>query len=335
MAAEHREAKKGHIRIDVFTVLLAVLVAVLIALIAYSELSNTPATSISSLQLYFKPNTTFSLDGVNYIAYAHSFSGNGTAVIYLERQPVMLNPVLAINVSDTSGTFISPVLGHTATMEMKLISATNRSVRISVSYINPGLSIPVSSASIHVLQHVALPAPTTHTSNSTATTNTSSSPSPSNKTSTNTTTVSNVNMTQEKIMAIAKNYSLFTTLQDYAAAYSNLSKCTPALYNSTYDSKVGSYPSGPNSYYNVSNISPYSMSHIIKYVNPSTYSLVFNTTSYSSATTGTAAIIYVDTVNSSISGYKLEGAYAGQTIASMQSNYINYTKIGGYCSVLI
>ncbi|MEM0149951.1 MAG: hypothetical protein QXW10_03590 [Candidatus Micrarchaeaceae archaeon] len=315
-----------------FTILLIALIVVLVAMIVYSSTSSAPVRSISSLQLSFKPDTTFSFDGAYYLAYVHSVSGKGSAVIYLERQPILLNPILEINVSDTAITFVSPTLGSIASMEIKLLSATNSSATISISYVSPSLSIPTSSSEIRVVQHASIPAPTSNSSSnkpSNASTNTTSLP------STTTTTISSVNTTNETIMRIADSYGLFSTLQDYISAYSNLTKCTPALYNATYLSYLGSYPSGPSTYYNSSSISPHSMAYSIKGVNSTTYSLVFDTVSDFPATTGTAAIIYINPSLGKVTGYTLEGAYSGQTASSMQSNYINYTKVGGYCSILV
>ena len=330
MATEHKEARKPRARFGLSTALLVVLVIVLAAIIAEFELSSAQITSISSLQLSSKPDTTFSFAGSYYLAYVGS-EGSSSAVIYLERQPILLNPVLEINVSSSAGTFVSPTLGNVASMELKLLSAGNGTATISISYVSPSLSIPVSSGGIRVLKHAPVVAPA---SNSTVSKKNASS-STTTTVSTTTTTVSNVNTTKEKIMAIADNYGLFGTLQDYAAAYSNMSKCTPALYNSTYISYTGSYPSGPSTYYNASSITPHAMTYSINYVNLSTYSIVFSTASDSSITNGTAAIINIDMASDSVSSYKLEGAFSGQTAAGMLSNYINATKIGGYCSIAV
>ncbi|MGC8537921.1 MAG: hypothetical protein ACP5MZ_02980 [Candidatus Micrarchaeia archaeon] len=331
MATENKEARKPHARFGLSTILLVVLVIALAAVIAEFEASGAQVTSISSLQLSSKPDTTFSFAGSYYLAYVGT-TGNGTATIYLERQPILLNPVLEINVSSSAGTFMSPTLGNVASMELKLLSAANGTATISVSYVSPSLSIPVSSGRIRVLKQAPVVA---HPSSSTPPKANTSSSSTNTTVSTTNTTASSVNTTREKIMSIAGSYGLFNTLQDYAAAYSNLSKCTPTLYNSTYISYIGSYPSGASTYYNASRITPHAMPYSIDYVNPLTYSIVFSTTSDSSGTTGTAAIIYINMTSRSVSSYKLEGAFSSQTAASMLSNYVNITKIGGYCSILV
>ena len=333
MPPEHKEARNAsahvnvhsHVHAEAFMILLIVLIVVLAALIIYSSISSAQVKSISSLQLSFKPDTTFSFGGAYYLAYVHSVSGKGSAAIYLERQPILLNPILEINISDAAATFVSPTLSSAASMEMRLLSATNSSATISISYVSPALSIPTSSNQIRVVQ-VQNAKPTNASIKSI---NTTSIP------STTTTTISSVNITEEKIMAIAANYSLFKTLQNYTTTYSNLNKCTPAIYNSTYLSHTGSYPYGATSYYNASSITPHYMTYSINYVNSSAYKMVFNTVSNSSVTTGTAAIIYINPSLNQATGYKLEGAYSGQTASGMQSNYVNYTKIGGYCSILV
>ncbi|MCL5122855.1 MAG: hypothetical protein M1279_02715 [Candidatus Marsarchaeota archaeon] len=330
MATEHKEARKPRARFGLPAALLVVLVIVLAAIIAEFELSSAQVTSISSLQLSSKPDTTFSFAGSYYLAYVGS-EGSSSAAIYLERQPILLNPVLEINVSSPSGTFVSPIMGNVASMELKLVSAGNGTATISISYVSPSLSIPVSSGSIRVLQHAPVIAP----SNSTVSKKNASSSSTTTTVSTTTTTISNVNATKEKIMATADNSSLFNTLQDYVAAYSNMSKCTPALYNSTYISYTGAQPSGAATYYNASSITPHAMSYSIDYVNPSTYSIMFSTASDSSVTNGTAAIIYINMTSGSVSSYKLTGAFSGQTAAGLLSSYLNTTKIGGYCSIAV
>lgn len=165
MAAEHREAKrKGHTRVGMPTVLLVALAVALIAIIAYSYSSSHTVTSISALRLSFNPNTTFSFAGAYYLAYVHSVNGSGSAVIYLERQPILLNPILEINVSTSSGTFVSPTLGSMASMSIRLLGATSSSATISISYVSPGLSIPPSSSDIRVLQNATTPSSSNTTS---------------------------------------------------------------------------------------------------------------------------------------------------------------------------
>ncbi len=336
MAQENKNKKAARFRFDFITIILIALVIVLVALMAYYSVSKTGVTSIGLLKLTYNPNATFSLNGGAYIAYVYKVSNSSSASIYLEKEPILLNPILQINISSSSAVFVNPSMGNYASMEIKLISASSSAVDVSVSSVSPSLSIPVSSSDIQVLQHVYV----SHAAvNSTSTKPSSNSSIAKNTSSTSTTTTtiakSSANTTKEGIMAIAENYSLFKTLQDYASAYSNLSRCTPALYNSTYLLYTGSYPSGASTYYNASAMSPYNLTYSIRYVNSTTYSLVFNTISDSSLTTGTAALIYVDLPGNAVSGYKLEGAYTGLTPSALASTYTNYTKIGGYCSVLV
>ena len=247
-----------------------VIILILIYGIAYMYFiapSGSGSQALSSkTQITLAKNQTqfFFISGVGntYAIFAHSLSPS-RSVFYLTKTPILANPITVISLSPDSAANLTLEPGQSSDMNIFLSSSTNSSAVLYITPIPVDLGIKQSNVAYSISTFL-LPFNATQVSSTTqsqvtstttsSTTTISSSQISAATTSTPTTTIASAgaSVSQSQIatvMSIMNLTQVGTLMSGYSSLYQKDTACTPAVYNSTYQTYFHVAPSGASSFH--------------------------------------------------------------------------------------
>ncbi len=311
--------------------LIAVLVFVVLVAVSYYRAADAARTS-QSVTLSQTPQTLW-LGGQKYVLTLKSTNAtSGSAAVYLQKLPAFLNPELRISLRLSNITFFNTGMsGSYADAEMKLTGISSGSASATVALVNESYHVPVSAALVSAVGAVSYNSTAKPSSGQNVSTTVSTLP-----TSKSTTTVNQAQANLAEAQSLLSQNASYALMENYSTLYTNTRNCTAALYLSTYRSVNGaSYPSGPATYQNMTQITPYAMQLNISKTGASVYTAIFKSLSHKSITTGAAAQFTVDISTGSVTGVKFEGMYVGMNYTKLESIYSVAIATGNACGILV
>lgn len=312
--AHNQVARKGNEK-----VVIAAVIVILVVIAAYAVLSS--GNEIRQIS----QNYTFVLqkgaaqnlmlnNGKQFSIYLN-YSTPSLVNLYFSDIPIFQGQTTTLKINKGQTANISLSGSQYADVEIKLISSNNTGAVLSV------VQIP---ADIKISTGVSGSATTAAT---TATTTTGS-------TSTSTTQPTTTVNTGALAISAFNKTSVGTLMSNYAALYQATQSCTPSLYNSTFISTQHSAPSGQNTYYNTSKVTPYEITSSAVEISSGTYNITYTTVS---KTLGAKAVLNAQfTYPSNVTvKYAFTGLFSGLTYSQVESNYNSQSSIGNACAALI
>lgn len=319
------------------------IVVVLIALyfIASWILNAAAVTAISGSTTFPITNSTtlFSLYGNEYALSLLSAS-NQTAQVELTQLPTFLNPTLYVNLVLNNATSVSPTLQTNANMQLKYTQLNSKSsVQVTVVPIPVGFTQSPSYSKITVAQTSLAPFGSSYgeintTSSTTNTTTTISSG--STTVASTTTTVSQTESGNAKALAVVEKTSYYPLMLNYSRLYSGGTSCTPPLYNSTFASAEHSLPSGPSSFYNVSQFVPISLVLNISNTSATNYLATWNT-GFLNGTSSAVLVMGVNIQTNQVTRTTIEGLFKdnNENYTSLKTEFIAADSVGNACGIFV
>lgn len=310
--------------------LIAVLVFVVLVAVSYYRASEAASTS-QSVTLSQTPQT-LGLGGQKYVLTLKSLNTtSGAAVVYLQKLPAFLNPELRITLRSSNITFFNTGMsGSYADAEMKLTGISQGSASATIALVNESYRVPVSAALVSAVSAVSYTGTTKPPAAQNASTTVSTRP-----TSKSTTTVNQAQIDLAEAQSLLSQNASYALMKNYSTLYTNTRNCTATLYTSTYRSVNGAYPSGPATYQNITQITPYAMQLNISKTGTSVYTAIFKAQSHNPVTTGAVAQFTVDISTGSVTGVKFEGMFGGMNYTKLESIYSLATATGNACGILV
>lgn len=318
---------------------LAFVIIVVIAYLAIGAVAN--ALSIVGINgpttiMLTNSTTVFLLNNNEYAMRIVSAAPSQYAYVAITKLPVFLNPTLNVYLVLNNATDINTE-GSVSNLQLTPSKIEKGQVALALTPIPQGLGVPPSYSRISVGQSALAPIGSTGgavTVTTTATT-TVSSGSTTSTTVTSTTTVSSSSGGLAAAQAVLKLSAYYPLMLNYTTLYQNSANCNSQTYNSSYVAKFGKAPSGVDTYANLSAIVPYEMNLTITNSSSTAYVATYKTLSHTSAFTGPAAVITIDTSSRSITSTTLEGAYLGLNYSILESGYLTANHAGNACGIYI
>lgn len=297
---------------------IAAVIVILLAIAAYAILSSGSGTRQVGQNYTFVLQKgsaqNLMLNNGNQFSVYLNYSTPSAAYLYFSSIPILEGQTTALSINKGQTANISLGGSQYADIELRLISSNSTGAVLSVVQI-PG-DIKISAGA---------PGPAA-TASTTATTTTGST---SSSTTIATTTVN----TSALAVAAFNKTSPGALMSNYAALYQATQSCTPSLYNSTFISTQHSAPSGQNTYYNTSMVTPYKILSSATEVSAGTYNLTYTTVS---KTRTEAALKAQFTYPSNVTvAYAFTGVFSGLTYSQAESSYNSQSSIGNACAALI
>ena len=306
------------IRKNTGKIILAV-VAVIIIVAAYAVLSSgSGARQIGQ-------NYTFTLqkgtaqnlalgNGKEFSVYLN-YSTPTTAYLQISSIPIFQGMITRIALSKAQTINISLNNSQYSDIELRTVSTNSTNAVLSVVQIPSGIKISTGNTE----------------TGTTATTTVSATGGTTSISSTIPTTTAN-----NTVLAVSafNSTQTGTLINNFGALYRATQSCTPSLYNSTYISTQHSAPSGPNTYYNVSEVTPYNMVYSVADVSPGTYNLTYTTVSKTLGSKPVLKAQFSYPSNVTVS-YVFIGIFSGMTYSQVLSAYNSQNSIGNACAALI
>ena len=249
-------------------------------------------------------------DGRTFSVYLNSSSALA-AYLEISQVPIFPNQIISITLSKGQTVNVSLNGSQYSDIELKSVSSNNTAVVLSVIQIPKGIKVPTGSQQ---QQNT-----TTVTATGTTTAQTTA-PTP---------TANTTALAQQAFGAS----NVGTLINNYAVLYKASSSCTPSDYNSSFIASQNHAPTGPNTYYNVSRVTPYAILSSGTEVSSGTYNFTYTTVSkVSSSNVLTAQFSYPSNV---VVSYKFTGIFSGMTYSQVLSNYDSQNSTGSSCGVLV
>jgi hypothetical protein len=335
---------RGH-KLAAVAIIIVIIIGVAIA--AGLRGGGTAINSSTALNLNQNPKVVV-LNGHEYVIYAASTSpSQKTATLYIKSVPVFAGAAYSVFLSGNNPVHVNLDSAY-SDLTLALESVNGSSAVVTATPVDLSLAIAPDSEYIQQLPQylIGIPSspqqytqstttiPQSTTSNtaksSTLTTTITSAPS-------STTTIAQAqNITLEKIDTILKASPFYGVMQNYTAAYATANaKCDYESYNTAYSqNNGGAAPSGPASYYNMTNIVPYNMTMNITSLTHGNYSVNYYTKSHNPITTGLALQLKMNLSTSTIYSSDYSGAFQGLTTPSLESDYAVFSA-KGVCGVYL
>ncbi len=309
--------------------LIASVVVFLVVVVLFSMGNNQYQQSLSNILVNKNPSLIKIGNADYFVSLYKSDAASGIAYIYMQQPPSMFNKGTIIKVSNGIVTPINTNRNSSySNLEIKLNSLSNNSASISMEIINTSIMVPVNNSDISYNNVNNATTTTIIIQNSTIKTSTTIS----QTTIATTTTIKNTNLLDA--ISILSNNQTYALMLNYSIAYNNAHvSCSPTEYNSTYDSNKGSLPSGPETYKNATNVTPYNMTLSTTNSSPTAYTVIFTTHSYNPVATGKVAIFNINTATSTISS-SFSGIFSGMSYSQLYNDYQGSIALGN-CGILI
>jgi hypothetical protein len=276
-------------------------------------------------------STIFTLQGGEYSTSLVSYSPSATQ-ISLTRQPTFLNPTFYVTLYNGSSTKVNGA-GQYANIQIALDSASNSAAQVTITPIaasalaTPDSSrITVASTSLTPFGGAGgvQPQSTTTVTQSQSTTTVTQSQSTTTVAQSSTTTIAGTGYYNTAVAILHQN-EFYGLMLNYTALYASDTGCSPAIYNQSYDTKYGSYPTGPTDYHNLSTHTPTAMTLNITNTTTSavaTYIAAVANQSFS----GPAIVIKMNLQSKLITGTVVEGVYQDLNYSSLLNGYTYATS---------
>lgn len=300
-------------------VVIAAVIVILVIIAAYAVLSSGNGTRQISQNYTFVLQKgsaqNLMLNNGNQFSVYLNYSTPSLVNLYLSSIPIFQGQTIALRISKGQTANISLSGSQYADMELKLISSNNTGAVLSVVQIPADIKISTGVS--------GNPTTATTTATTTSGSTTISTTQPTTTVNTGALAISSFNKT-----------SVGTLMGNYAALYQATQSCTPSLYNSTFISTQHSAPSGQNTYYNTSKVTPYEITSSAVEVSPGTYNITYTTVS---KTLGSKAALNAQfTYPSNVTvTTTFTGLFSGLTYSQVESNYNSQKSIGNACAALI
>ena len=259
-------------------------------------------------------------------------STNSGATLYITDYPALSAPISALSMTSGSSFNVSSNAGKIADMHITLASSSPTQATFLLTPLLIGLGIRPSGG-ITVINPASLASGRLAIITTTVTTAVTTAGS-STTTVGSTTTINNVTVAQIA-MPLVNATPLGSLMSKYKAIYIRDRACTPGLYNQTYISQFGTVPPAPNSFVNISQVTPTDLTFSVVRINPNTYNVTYSTVSSSQDTNGPALVLEYSTLSSSVVAQKFEGLYQGRNYTVLNQTYNFYNSINNNCGVFI
>jgi hypothetical protein len=282
----------------------------------------------------------YSIEGGDYFISAAGNYVGGDAYIHMTQLPFFLNSML--NITLVPNTLIKVnYAGSFASVGFKLIMANRTGETVEIDPLPPSLQVTPDSQDIRYVNYSLLGSIAAPSSSGSPSGQVGSAPGTGSATSSSTSTVGTTtsvgagNLTLQRIDSVLANDQFYPLMLDFNSLYSNSTGCTPSLYNATYIKHYSHAPSGTESYYNVSSVTPYALLERIS-GSGSSYTVEFVAMAKGAQFNNTAAMsIVVDTSTGAIKSDTTEGIFAGETYSGLQGSYTQSASVGNACAALI
>lgn len=322
-------------------VALVIVIAVLY-LIAGSLFGSGGAMHISGATTINITNSTsfFYLDNSEYAISLSSAPPNAAYVqVELTRIPVFLNPTMYILLYLSNATAVNGA-GQYADMQLTLVHSSGSSAEILLVPIpSSAYQLPTAgriSQSQTLLGGLGSQTVQTTTSATTVSTTVSGGSTTSQTTSATTTVQPGVNYTADGIVTnISKKSVYYTVMQNYSALYAGESSCSAALYNSTYYTRYGKYPSSLDTYTNITKVVPYALTFNISQVSGPTWKGEWETEATERFYSGPVITLTVNTTTQTLTNTTIGGIFKGLNYTDINLGYTTAKNVGNACGILV
>ncbi len=310
-----------------------VVAAIVILAIIYLLVQNPSVEQISSNKtVTLAVNSSFNFDLPSNSSIASIFlasASNSSALLYLSKVPVLEKEVLIVPLNKGSTVNISVYGSPNADLQVSFVSGSSKGAVISLYSIPKNLNIrPATLQFLNSTSFGKTVSTTTISSNqSTAPTTTANGAS---TTVAATTTVVAVNASA-KALQEANNSATGTLIVNYNKLYTKAAtQCTPSAYNSTYITKHGSSPKGPNTYANSTQVVPTSIFATVKTISPTLYNVTY--TARISIGNLNSLQLQINSTTQFVSSYTFEGVFQDQTYNTALQQYQALNQSTNPCS---
>ncbi|MDE1849138.1 MAG: hypothetical protein KGI00_00210 [Candidatus Micrarchaeota archaeon] len=308
------------------------IVAIVIIAIVYFFVSGSgikTVTSTYNFSMSSSNSVNFRLPGSNstYSVYLASASP-ASATFYVGKEPVLINRISVFTLTPGGSVNVSTDGSDPANLVVKLHSSGTNTASVELLHIPTDFNARVSSSVTFLNSSQAAAASTTVTT-TVATTTVGVG---QGSTTAPTTTVSSSGGSAAQALADANLTAYGTLMNNYKVLYNNGKQCTPGLYNSTMQSKGFSY-AGPNSYANISMVTPTDVTSSVAKVSGSTYNVTYVLVKPSG--NSNVLVLKLDSSSNTLITYKYGGDFSGLTYGQLNQSYATEAQIGNNCAAYI
>jgi hypothetical protein len=329
--------KKPSMKLKAAAILIIVVAAIALYAFFVLQVNQTVVSSPTIINIT-QQGGVYSINSNQYFISLSKVSlTNDNVYITINKLPVFINPLLNISLTLNNITKINVGTNY-SNIGIQLLSISPTSAEIKVSPLFPSLQIAPDSGKISTIR--------TTLSNSTAgaqqsgstavqTTQTTTISATTATTTAATTTIA-ANETAQKISTALKHSNVYGLMLNFSIMYSNTTKCTPPIYNTSYVKQFGHLPNGPNSYANITSYVPYNLSSNITYSGNGNYNMVYRTKTANQFFNNVVALrMNINVSSQTVTSTNFTGAFEGLNYQQLAVNYATAQNIGGPCAISI
>ncbi len=266
-----------------------------------------------------------------YVLYLKAV-GSNSSVLYIARQPILSNPIMAVSLQLGKQAKISTYDGTSANLEITLLSTGANSAKFALLPVSADLGIGTIGAFYFIqpslLSNSAIYQNTTNVT--IVTTSTSST-----STSVTTTSSSGNTIPTAQIMQEINNSIYGILMNNYNVLYKKDVVCNQSVYNATFIKHESIKPDGPFDFHNASLNTPTALSSSIAYLGGKRYLVTYNATSPSKRTTGPALILTFNFTSGLVTNSSFTGVYLGLNYSQVYNAYNFQAGINNFCGAYI
>jgi hypothetical protein len=323
------------IAIAVVILAVAVIAAYLVVQPGVTEVTATRTVSFQANQtLYFGLS-----DGT--VALKLQSSTPSTAVFYASQTPVLFGSVSQFSLNQGMSANVSSSGSVSADMNIMLISTSATGATVQITPLSTSLGVK-PSGSVSVMNPIAFGSNAAAVTTVAASSNTQTG----QETSTVSTTVPSTTTANQiasitpaqRAMAAANNSTAGKLMLDFRKLYLADASCDSNTYSITYVKYYSAMPTGPNSFANVSELTPTDVKVSASQTGSSgDYKVTYSMVSQSSVTSGPAVTMTVDPTTGAVSGITYEGMFMGfnYTVASQLYDFQSTIPNSNVCAAYI
>ncbi len=314
----------------------AIVGIIIIAALVYIAIPKSSVPTFAQLT-----NVTMSLTGTKsfmlpgdsnvYVFYLKAV-GSNSSVLYVARQPMLSNPIMAVSLQLGKPAKISTYNGTSANLEITLLSTGSNSAKFAVLPVSTSLGIGTSGVFYFIQPSMLLNSVIyQNTTNVTIVTTSISS----TTTSVTTTASSGNTIPTAQIMQEINNSVFGILMNNYDTLYKKDIVCNQSVYNATFIKFESTKPEGPSDFHNASLNTPTALSSSISYLGGKKYLIIYNSTSPSKRTTGPALMITLNFTSGTVTNSSFTGVYLGLNYSQVYDAYNFQASINNFCGAYI
>ncbi len=319
--------------------ILGIIIVIIIAALLWVGFSNS-ASSISSpttLTLSNNQSAYFKLPGSDntYVIFLSS-SSNSTSTFYITGTPVLVKPISSVTLGAASSANVSTDGSRIANVQIKLISTKTGSAQVQLTplpsslSIRPSGSVSLISSANGTAYQTTLATTSTQTTSIATTTASGSGTTTAASTSLATTTVQQI--PTSSVLAVANSSQAGALMIKYDELYTQDQGCTPSAYNVTYQQYFHTAPSGPESYTNVSAVTPISISAVITSTGANLYNVSYDPILPTMVKAHYIVVIQVNMTSSTATKFTYD---TGLNYTALDQQYSLQSSFTGLCGAYI